>query len=147
MWLLTRFGTSLFLFFVLLFKLFLLAASRLDCPVDIMINLRSLVHCDRLCADRPRHRCPFAKIYRDLIRLGGVVTVTSAATIAAEVQRLMQDETALAAVNANAKAALDRMAGALGRTTDALMKLLPPEAERAVAADDTSRTAAIAHAG
>lgn len=89
----------------------------------------------------------FAEIYRDLIRLGGVVTVTSAATIAAEVQRLMQDETSLAAVNANAKAALDRMTGALGRTTDALMKLLPPEAECALTADDASMTDRIAHAG
>lgn len=74
------------------------------------------------------HHGNFQDLYQALLRQGGAITVTSADTIAAETRRLLQDQAALATLDANAGAALDSMAGALRVTADALIPLLPPAA-------------------
>ncbi len=71
------------------------------------------------------HGSNFLEIYRMLTRHNGAVEVTSAATIAAEVRRLLQNPQALADLKAGAETALDQLSGALDKTIDALLPLLP----------------------
>jgi 3-deoxy-D-manno-octulosonic-acid transferase len=71
------------------------------------------------------HCANFHEIYQTLFRSNGAVAVTSAATLASEVQRLLTEPAALAALHANATGALEKMSGALSTTVDELLRLLP----------------------
>jgi 3-deoxy-D-manno-octulosonic-acid transferase len=76
----------------------------------------------------------FHEIYQMLFKHKGAVGAGSAAAIAAEVRRLLQEPEALAELNAQANSAMDQMSGALPLTVDALLPLLPPEPPVEVAA-------------
>jgi 3-deoxy-D-manno-octulosonic-acid transferase len=67
----------------------------------------------------------FPEIYRTLLRFHGAVEVTSAATIAAEVQRLLQNPQTLADLHSGASTALGQLSGALEKTLAALLPMLP----------------------
>lgn len=87
-----------------------------------------------VCVLTGPHGGNFLEIYRMLAKHKGAVEVTSAATIATEVRRLLQEPEALATLNAGARTALDQMSGALEKTIAALLPLLPapvPSAEPA----------------
>ncbi len=82
----------------------------------------------------------FDVAYKALFAAGGAVAVGSAAEIAAAVTRLLQDPVALAQQNARADAAFAKLSGALPKTVDALLRLLPsavaaPEATTAAQAE------------
>lgn len=69
----------------------------------------------------------FRDIYAALAKAGGVVEVKTAADIANETGALQSDSARRAALDANARRALDGMRGALPRTLAALLPLLPPD--------------------
>ena len=75
----------------------------------------------------------FDAAYKALLKSGGAVEVRTAADIAAQVQRLLDDPAALAAMNAAANQAVDGLAGALPKTVDAVLALLPALTEQASA--------------
>jgi 3-deoxy-D-manno-octulosonic-acid transferase len=67
----------------------------------------------------------FAETYAMLRHEHGVVDVTSAATLAAAVTKLLTDDTAMAGLQAGAHKALDKISGALPKTLAALLEFLP----------------------
>ncbi|MGD9784245.1 MAG: glycosyltransferase N-terminal domain-containing protein [Hyphomicrobiaceae bacterium] len=75
------------------------------------------------------HTRNFADQIRALTSHGGATIVTDAATLATEVSRLLGDGAALAAHKRGAGEALDGLSGALDRSVEALLELLPAPAE------------------
>lgn len=71
----------------------------------------------------------FQDSYKALLRLNGAREVKTAEDIAAAVVALLSDPDEAEAMRKGAGHALDTMSGALKRTTDALMALLPARAE------------------
>ena len=72
----------------------------------------------------------FKDAYTALLRHRGALEVTDAADLAAALGRLLQDRAELARMQAGANAALATMSGALERTVDALLELLPEDDAR-----------------
>lgn len=75
----------------------------------------------------------FNETYAMLRHEHGVVDVTSAATLAAAVTKLVTDDVAMASLQAGAHKALDKLSGALPKTLAALLEFLPEETLAAVA--------------
>jgi 3-deoxy-D-manno-octulosonic-acid transferase len=69
----------------------------------------------------------FRDAYRAMLRHKGVTVVASAEELAAAVERLITDEVELARHRAGANAALASLSGALARTVEALLPLLPED--------------------
>lgn len=69
----------------------------------------------------------FDDAYRALLTAGGAAQVTSSDEIAEKILQLMAEPGALADMRAKASRALESLAGALGRTLDVLLPLLPDE--------------------
>ena len=68
----------------------------------------------------------FEVAYKALFACGGAVSVTSATVMAAEVARLLSDPAALERMKTQADAAFDKLSGALPKTVEGLLRLLPP---------------------
>ncbi len=68
----------------------------------------------------------FDVAYKALLAAGGAREVAAAAALAAEVARLLDDPAALEKMRASATIAVDKLSGALPRTVQALLALLPP---------------------
>jgi 3-deoxy-D-manno-octulosonic-acid transferase len=75
----------------------------------------------------------FPEVYKALGEKGGCRFVTGADDLAAVVRELLGDPDSLAAMRANAEAAIAEMGGALRRTLDALEPFLPPRPSPAMA--------------
>ena len=71
------------------------------------------------------HWANFSDAYRALFRRRAALQVDSAESLARAVGSLMDDEVELARMRASAQAALAGLSGALNRTVDALLPLLP----------------------
>lgn len=69
----------------------------------------------------------FKDAYAALLRHKGAIEVTDAGEIAEAAGRLFADSAALSAVQAGANAALGSLSGALARSLDVLIGLLPPD--------------------
>jgi 3-deoxy-D-manno-octulosonic-acid transferase len=67
----------------------------------------------------------FDIVFRELLKAGGACEVRDAASLAAEVRRLLDDDAARETMRGAATAVVDKLTGALPRTVDALMALLP----------------------
>ena len=75
------------------------------------------------------HCSNFADAYRALLEQGGALEVTDAASMAARATALLRDPVELDRVRARAASALQTLSGALQRTLDALLALLPADQE------------------
>jgi 3-deoxy-D-manno-octulosonic-acid transferase len=71
------------------------------------------------------HNDNFADAYRALLRQKGAIEVRGAEELAAAVLRLLHDEGELTRMRAGAQAALQALSGALDKTVEALLELLP----------------------
>ncbi len=80
----------------------------------------------------------FRDEYAALFKAGGVIEVTSAAEIASTVVRLIEHPGEQQRLTGHAVRALDALRGALGRSLDVLLPLLPPPAPVTPAAIQTS---------
>ena len=69
----------------------------------------------------------FADAYRELLSNHGAVQIEDAATLAEAVKLFLSDEVERARIGKGAASALQSLSGALQRTTDALLPLLPEE--------------------
>jgi 3-deoxy-D-manno-octulosonic-acid transferase len=68
----------------------------------------------------------FDIVFRELLKAGGAREVRDAASLADEVGRLLDDAEAREKMRLAATAVVDKLTGALARTVDVLMALLPP---------------------
>ena len=73
------------------------------------------------------HWFNFKETYKELIRRKGALEVHSPQELAEAVRRLHGDSKLLAELRAEANAALSSMTGALDRTLQAILPLLPPK--------------------
>ncbi len=69
----------------------------------------------------------FADAYRELLSNHGAVQIEDAATLAEAVKLFLSDDVERARIGKGAASALQSLSGALQRTTDALLPLLPEE--------------------
>lgn len=79
------------------------------------------------------HWYNFREVYQAIAEKGGCRFVTGAGELAAAAGELMDDAEALAALRANAEAAVNERGGALRRTIEALEPFLPPRPDPALA--------------
>ena len=79
------------------------------------------------------HTHNFTDAYNALLRAKGAEAVSDAATLADAASRMLTDADALAGMQRGAESALAGMAGALARTTDALLAMIARTPEVAVA--------------